>query len=148
MLTWWWHGRDVLSVLLALCVGNLLVTSRFTQIRAGSSIKLLCFLWCMPNKWINKHSSCRCQDLFYLWGWCYCPSICRDHYGYGLSLWEKTLQCNVVSHWLSPYPELSSWVWAQPMRDDIAIKHHLSLAEPIPSSRPASISLPITMQPT
>ena len=24
--------------------------------------------------------------------------------GYGLSQWETTLHCNVVSHWLSPYP--------------------------------------------
>ena len=30
-----------------------------------------------------------------------------DHSGYGLSQWETTLQCNVVSHWLSPYPEWS-----------------------------------------
>ena len=29
---------------------------------------------------------------------------CKDHSGYGLSPWETTLQCNVVSHWLSPYP--------------------------------------------
>ena len=26
---------------------------------------------------------------------------------YGLSQWETTLQCNVVSHWLSPCPEWS-----------------------------------------
>ena len=30
-----------------------------------------------------------------------------DHYGYGLGQWKTTLQCNVVSHWLSPYPERS-----------------------------------------
>ena len=29
--------------------------------------------------------------------------------GYGLSRWETTLKCNVVSHWLR--------IWAQPMRD-------------------------------
>ena len=27
--------------------------------------------------------------------------------GYVLSPWETTLQCNIVSHWLSPYPEWS-----------------------------------------
>ena len=27
--------------------------------------------------------------------------------GYGLSQWEAMLHCNVVSHWLSPYLELS-----------------------------------------
>ena len=26
------------------------------------------------------------------------------HSGYGISQWEMTLQCNVISHWLSPYP--------------------------------------------
>ena len=28
-----------------------------------------------------------------------------DHYGYGLSQWETKLHCNVVSHWLKPYPK-------------------------------------------
>ena len=28
----------------------------------------------------------------------------RDRFGYGLSQWETTLHCNVVSHWLSPFP--------------------------------------------
>ena len=31
----------------------------------------------------------------------------RDHTRYGLIQWETTLHCNVVSHWLSPYPEWS-----------------------------------------
>ena len=31
----------------------------------------------------------------------------RDQYTYGISQWETTLQCNVVSHWLSPYPNWS-----------------------------------------
>ena len=31
----------------------------------------------------------------------------RNHSGYGLSQWEKPLQCNIVSRWLSPYPEWS-----------------------------------------
>ena len=29
----------------------------------------------------------------------------RDHSGDALSQWEMTLQCNVISHWLSPCPE-------------------------------------------
>ena len=35
-------------------------------------------------------------------------SVCstlRYHSVYGLSQWETTLHCNVVSHWLSPYKE-------------------------------------------
>ena len=32
--------------------------------------------------------------------------ICITGYsGYGLCQWETTLQCNIVSHWQSPYPE-------------------------------------------
>ena len=31
----------------------------------------------------------------------------RGYSGYGLSQWEMTLQCNVISHWLSPCPEWS-----------------------------------------
>ena len=30
-----------------------------------------------------------------------------DHSGYGFSQWETTLQCTVVSHWLSHCPEFS-----------------------------------------
>ena len=30
---------------------------------------------------------------------------------YGLSQWEKALQSNASSHWLSPYPEWSLTVW-------------------------------------
>ena len=30
-----------------------------------------------------------------------------DHSECGISQWETTLQRNVVSHWLSPYPERS-----------------------------------------
>ena len=29
------------------------------------------------------------------------------HPGYGHNQWETTLQCNIVSHWLCPYPEWS-----------------------------------------
>ena len=46
----------------------------------------------------------------YVWkllAWNKCVSICRDNSGYGLSQWEMMLQSNVVSHWLSPYPEWS-----------------------------------------
>ena len=32
----------------------------------------------------------------------------RDHSEYGLSQWETTLQCSIVTHWLSPYQELST----------------------------------------
>ena len=34
-------------------------------------------------------------------------SIYNDHSRYGLSQWETTLHCNVVSHWLGPYPQWS-----------------------------------------
>ena len=31
----------------------------------------------------------------------------RDHPWYGLSQWEMSLHCNIISHWLKPYPEWS-----------------------------------------
>ena len=34
-------------------------------------------------------------------------AMTKDYSGYGLWKWEVTLQCNVVSHCLSPYPEWS-----------------------------------------
>ena len=40
--------------------------------------------------------------------------LCMDHSGYGLSQWETTLHCNVVSLWLSPYPEWTPAVYYQP----------------------------------
>ena len=36
-----------------------------------------------------------------------CLTIIRDHSSFGLSQWEMTLQWNLVSHRLSPYPEWS-----------------------------------------
>ena len=41
----------------------------------------------------------RCLDQWLLY------TFNQDHSGYGLSQWEKMLQCNSVSHWLSLYPE-------------------------------------------
>ena len=48
-------------------------------------------------------------------------SECRDHSWYGLSQWEMKVYCNVISHWLGPYPEWSlecfvsnvklGWIW-------------------------------------
>ena len=34
--------------------------------------------------------------------------IYRDHSGYGLSQWDPMIHCDIVSHWLSPYPV---WFW-------------------------------------
>ena len=68
---------------------------------------LLCFL-------------CFGTDQFYLqtsrllqWHWGN-HVILRDHSGYGLSQREIMLQCNMVYHWLSPYPlwSLDPWrIW-------------------------------------
>ena len=34
-----------------------------------------------------------------------------DHSGYGPGQWETTLQCNVVSYWLGPFPEIRDLVF-------------------------------------
>ena len=36
-------------------------------------------------------------------------SLSLDYSGYGHSQWGRMLQSNVVSHWLSPYPQLFLW---------------------------------------
>ena len=43
--------------------------------------------------------------------------VSRDQYEYELSQWETTLQCNVVSYWMSPYPEWSLCFWSQQVRN-------------------------------
>ena len=50
-----------------------------------------------------------------VWLDCWVPikfnqDMTQGHSVYGLSQWEATLHCNVVSHWLSPYPEWSLWL--------------------------------------
>ena len=35
----------------------------------------------------------------------YCVYGLRDHAEYELSQWMTMLQCTIISHWLSPYPE-------------------------------------------
>ena len=44
--------------------------------------------------WINAYIYIRC----FLWNFI----LIRDHSAFWLSQWDTTLQCNVVSHWLSP----------------------------------------------
>ena len=40
----------------------------------------------------------------------------RDSSGYGLSQWETMLHCNIVSHWLSSYPEWSLQYWTKSLK--------------------------------
>ena len=42
---------------------------------------------------------------------------------YGLSQWETTLHCNVVSLWLSPYPEWSSSLRTHTSADILSIEY-------------------------
>ena len=51
------------------------------------------------NKWYNEKICLSNHGIFLQQA----TNIFRGHSG--LSQWETTLQCNVVSHWLSPYPE-------------------------------------------
>ena len=45
---------------------------------------------------------CKFKSMFYNQSY-----WCRGHFAYGFNRWETTLPCNVVSHWLRPYPEWS-----------------------------------------
>ena len=59
----------------------------------------------------GQHDKAVIFSLFSAWISCWTSSrvlliqdkMIRDHSGYGLSHWETTLQCNIVSHWLGPY---------------------------------------------
>ena len=50
--------------------------------------------------WITRSSVLTLTDYLLL-----CHYRLRDHSGYGLSQWETTLHCKVISHWICPYPE-------------------------------------------
>ena len=56
-----------------------------------------------------KHHTAKPQSLESQYNMVQCNTILhtRDHSGYGFGQWEPTLQSNVGSHWLSPYPEWS-----------------------------------------
>ena len=51
--------------------------------------------------WLPTTTPCSSQEHMLL----------RNQSGYGLSQWEPTLRCNVVSHWLSSYPKLSLLIY-------------------------------------
>ena len=56
--------------------------------------------WCLINVDLS---------VFVIWDSLYqnLPWLFRDHSACCFSQWETALHCNVVSQWLSPYPELS-----------------------------------------
>ena len=72
-----------------------------------------------PDMGIKGHQGFVCDLLkvkklcgtIVFFAWCYhvrcwyAEMVSRDHSGYGLSQWETLLQCNIISHWLSPYPK-------------------------------------------
>ena len=53
-----------------------------------------------------NHQQCLLPNKEYL-STCNFIKQIRDQSGYWFSQWEMTLHCNVISHWLSPYPECS-----------------------------------------
>ena len=60
-----------------------------------------------PHKGTVLHEACPCRDVITQCERLYnkLQGIYRDHFGYGLSQWETTLHCNVVSQWQNPYSE-------------------------------------------
>ena len=54
----------------------------------------------------------------------------KDHSGYVLSQWEAMLQCNVVFHWLSPYPEHPCLSGRHLLGDSLSpVKNHSDLQQ-------------------
>ena len=115
---------------ICVCSGTLLDRrlSKFLHSRTGSWMRSttneirkvwLTSFWIGPKRKVGKLPSLFSKERNYvqLHVWCalkfsrwiyiskYTHS--RDNSGYGLSQWGTTLHSNVVSHWLSPYPEWS-----------------------------------------
>ena len=61
-------------------------------------------------------------------------SCIREHSEYGLSQWEMTLHCNVISHWLSPYPE-----WSPCMHWGVRVSRFKPSMECIQSCQPVLV---------
>ena len=55
------------------------------------------------------------------------PVNLRDHSGYGLRQWEATLNCKVISHWLSPYPEWFLNLYLYVFRVLFSVSGHVEL---------------------
>ena len=121
---------ETFCALLALCEGNSPVTSEFSSQRPMKR-SFDVFFDLRLNKWLRKQSRWRCDlrrhrahynvtvmntrnrqpGAFLRWQdnmRCLfefkVQSKPKDHLGYEVSQWKATLQCNVVSHWLSPHP--------------------------------------------
>ena len=47
----------------------------------------------------------------------------KDHSGYGLRKWGMSLQCNIISYWLSPYPEWSLRSFSSRRKDFNYLSH-------------------------
>ena len=60
--SWWHHDMEPYSTLLALCEGNPPVTRGFPPQRARNT-ELKCFLWCAPERTVEKT-----VELLVIWG--------------------------------------------------------------------------------
>ena len=93
MQTWWRNKMETFSALLALCAGNSPVTGEFPSQRPVTR-SFDAFFDMRLNKRLSK------QSIRWWFG-----EVIMNHSGYAPSQWEMTIQCNVVSHWLSAYTE-------------------------------------------
>ena len=61
--------------------------------------------WRIWVKWWHKATMKQNKMEFLGCSVCVMLMLIMDHPGYGLSQWEALLHCNIILHWLSPYPE-------------------------------------------
>ena len=80
----------------------------------------------------------RAQILSYVSPHSFITILYRDHFVYGLSQWETTLQCDVISHWLCPHHVWSLFFTLHELYKTMSLKimviclrwsHFLSLAQ-------------------
>ena len=146
--SWWYHQREIFSVLLALCEGNPSVTVGFPsqrpvtrsfdvffdlplnkqfnkQLRRWWFEMPSCSLWCYCN--IKVHQ----PELSIFLCWCspnlvWSPAVSevelrsnlRADSRFAPSQWEMALICNDISHWLGASLESALKLWT-PTRDTI-----------------------------
>ena len=105
MLEWWCHDMETLSALLALCDGNLLVTSGFpSPVKQTFDIYLMS-VWTnfevSINKLFNKHSSGRWSEM----SWCYCDNtVIRTSWGAVVTKYRY-----LIMWWPCSGPTLTLW---------------------------------------
>ena len=112
--SWWRHQVETFSVLLALCVGNSLVTGEFPSQRPVMR-SFYVFFGLRTNKRLSKQSRCRWFEMPLQSLWCHCNDDFQTH------ITDRYLQhrCEIALRWI-PLDLTSDW-WVNSLRPCVTI---------------------------